>query len=106
MLNKSSSRKKPEGEFIPMPDADLIICRCEEIPKGEIRKAIYDGMLTMTEIRRYIRPGMGLCQGTSCQRNVKSILAKELNCSIADIEETTPRAPARPISLRDYGNED
>jgi NAD(P)H-nitrite reductase large subunit len=42
---------------------DMIICRCEEITKGEIRRAIYDGMYTLTEIRRYLRTGMGLCQG-------------------------------------------
>lgn len=99
------SRKKIQSEFVSMPDDDVIICRCEEITKGEIRKAIYDGMHTMQEIRRYLRQGMGLCQGTSCTRNVKSILARELNCDIRDIEETTPRAPARPIALKDFGNE-
>ncbi len=50
------------GAFVPKPDDDLIVCRCEEITKGEIRKAIHEGMRTMTEIRRFLRPGMGLCQ--------------------------------------------
>lgn len=25
------------GEYIPAPDDDMLICRCEEITKGEIR---------------------------------------------------------------------
>ena len=40
------------GEFIPEPDDDRIVCRCEEVTKGEIRRAVHDGMFTITEIRR------------------------------------------------------
>ena len=43
------------GEFIPEPDDDRIVCRCEEVTKGEIRRAVHDGMFTITEIRRYVR---------------------------------------------------
>ena len=39
------------GEFIPEPDDDRIVCRCEEVTKGEIRRAVHDGMFTITEIR-------------------------------------------------------
>lgn len=40
------------GTFIPEPDDDRIICRCEEVTKGEIRRAVHEGMYTITEIRR------------------------------------------------------
>lgn len=33
------------GEFTPQPDDDRIICRCEEVTKGEIRKAVHDGCI-------------------------------------------------------------
>ena len=49
--------------FVAKDDDDMIICRCEEITKGEIRKAVYDGMRTTNEVKRYLRAGMGLCQG-------------------------------------------
>ena len=62
------------GPYVPEPDDDLIICRCEEITRGEIRKAIHEGMFTMTEVKRYLRTGMGLCQGQTCGRLVKRIL--------------------------------
>ena len=28
------------GGFVPQPDDDMLICRCEEITKGEIRKQV------------------------------------------------------------------
>ena len=94
-------RKRKEEAFVEKADDDMIICRCEEITKGEIRKAIYDGMYTMNEIKRFIRPGMGLCQGQTCSKNVKAILAQELGVSIADLDDCTPRATMRPITLED-----
>lgn len=94
-------RKSVDGMFESKQDDNQIICRCEEITKGEIRKAIHDGMYTMNEIKRYIRPGMGLCQGQTCSKHVKGILAAELGVSIVDLDECTPRAPMRPITLED-----
>jgi len=93
------------GKFIPQPDDDIIICRCEEITKGEIRKAVHDGMFTLTEIRRYLRTGMGLCQGQTCGRLLKGIVARELNVSPNDLEPATSRAPMRPIEMKILGNE-
>ena len=98
------NRVKEVKEFMPMPDDDMIICRCEEITKGEIRKAIYDGMLTMNEIKRYLRPGMGLCQGLTCGVLVKGILARELGEKAADISAATARPPARPVTLEVFAD--
>lgn len=95
-------RSKDIGAFIAAEDDNLIICRCEEITKGEIRKAVHDGMWTLTEIKRYIRPGMGLCQGQTCGRLVKSIVAKELGVPASSLEETTARTPNRPVELSIY----
>lgn len=93
------------GEYIPEPDDDRIICRCEEVTKGEIRKAVHDGMYTITEIRRYLRSGMGLCQGQTCSKLVKSIVAKELGVSPALLEPASARSPMRPIEMRILANE-
>ena len=74
------------GEFVPEPDDDRIVCRCEEVTKGEIRRAVHDGMFTITEIRRYLRAGMGLCQGQTCAKLVKRIVAQELQVSPAVLD--------------------
>ena len=87
------------GPYVPGPDDDMIVCRCEEITKGEIRRAIHEGMYTMTEIRRYLRAGMGLCQGNTCSKMVRQIVAKELQVSPDTLEPATARAPMRPVEM-------
>jgi len=93
------------GEFVPEPDDGRIICRCEEVTKGDIRRAVHDGMYTITEIRRYLRTGMGLCQGQTCAKLVKSIVAKELGVSPAKLTPATSRAPMRPLEMKILANE-
>lgn len=85
-------------------DDDMIICRCEEITKGEIKDAIRNGMQTLNGIKRVTRAGMGLCQGQTCQRLVSQILAEELGLSLAEVEPTTARGPVRPLRLEIFAN--
>ncbi|MGN8808107.1 (2Fe-2S)-binding protein [Absicoccus porci] len=104
-MHSVNDRSRDIGEFVPQPDDDLIICRCEEVTKGEIRKAVHEGMFTMTEVRRYLRTGMGLCQGQTCGRLVKNIIAKELGVSPAELEPATSRAPMRPTEMHILADE-
>lgn len=83
----------------PADDDDMIICRCEEITKGEIKEAIRNGMTTLNGIKRVTRAGMGLCQGQTCQRLVSRILISELGLPPAEVEPSTARAPVRPVRL-------
>lgn len=87
-------------DMVPQADDDLIVCRCEEITKGEIRQAVHDGMFTIAEIRRFLRAGMGLCQGQTCGKLVKSIVALELGISPLELESATSRAPMRPTEMK------
>ena len=91
---------KEIGPFVPGAEDDLLICRCEEVTKGEIRKAVHEGIFTVEEMRSYLRNGMGLCQGQTCGRLVKGIMARELKVRPAEIEPATARAPMRPIEMR------
>ena len=93
------------GEFVPQPDDDMIVCRCEEVTKGQIRQAVHDGMFTITEIRRYLRTGMGLCQGQTCAKLVKRIVANELKVSMDVLELASSRAPMRPIEMEVFARE-
>ena len=74
------------GPYVPAPDDDMLVCRCEEVTKEEIR--------------RFLRCGMGLCQGQTCGKLVKGIVARELHVSPLDIEPATSRAPMRPTEMR------
>lgn len=92
------------GGFVEKPGDDVIICRCEEITRGEIRRAIHEGMVTYNEIKRFLRAGMGLCQGQSCMKSVRAILAQELHIPLSQVDAATGRAPVRPIALGELGN--
>lgn len=104
-MNAISDRSRDIGPYIPAPDDDMLICRCEEITKGEIRRAVHDGMWTITEVRRYLRTGMGLCQGQTCSRLVKAIVARELGVAPSELEPATARSPMRPTEMRILGKE-
>ena len=90
------------GPFVPGADDGLLVCRCEEVTKGEIRKAVHEGIFTIEEMRRYLRNGMGLCQGKTCSRLVKSIMAAELKEAP---EPASARAPMRPIEMEILGKD-
>ena len=104
-MHEVNDRSRDIGEFVPAPDDDMLICRCEEITKGEIRRAVYEGMYEITEIRRWLRVGMGLCQGQTCTKLVQRIVAKELGVSPAQLESAAARGPVRPIEMACMGNE-
>ena len=99
------AKLKEIGPFVEGADDNLLVCRCEEVTKGQIRKAVHEGIFTLEEMRRYLRSGMGLCQGQTCGRLVKNIVQSELNKRISAEAENTARAPMRPIPMDIYGKE-
>jgi bacterioferritin-associated ferredoxin len=98
-LKGRGTSPKPEQTASSGTDDDLILCRCEEITRGEIKKAIRNGMQTVSGVKRITRAGMGLCQGQTCERLVTQILAQELGRAPAELEPMTARAPVRPLPL-------
>ena len=101
----AGSPAKPEVKSDSPPDEDdLIICRCEEITRGEIKEVIRNGIQTLNGVKRITRAGMGLCQGQTCQNLVARILAEELGIGMAEIDPTTARGPVRPLSLEVFAN--
>ena len=91
--------------FSPGTDDDLIVCRCEEVTKGEVRKAVSEGMYTLQEVRKFLRTGMGLCQGQTCGKLVKGIIARERGISPLELESAVGRAPMRPVEMAALANE-
>jgi len=71
------------------PNYGKIICRCEEISKGEIIDSIHSVIppTTTDGIKRRVRAGMGRCQGGFCQPLVAQILAEETGEKLTDIRK-------------------
>lgn len=80
-------------------DEKVYICRCEEITKEEIEKAIKDGAKTLAGIKRRTNAGMGLCQGRSCNRLIQQMLSKTQ--VLENILPNKARSPVRTVKIRE-----
>lgn len=71
------------------PDYGLIVCRCEEISKGEIKDAMNRVLPcdTLDGIKRRVRPGMGRCQGGFCGPQIVKIIAEEKDIRLEDVRK-------------------
>jgi NAD(P)H-nitrite reductase large subunit len=80
-------------------DRDVIICRCEDVTYGEIVDAIAAGLTTTEEIKRFLRTGMGPCQGRTCSRLIARIIASETGRPVAEVAHPAVRPPTRPVEI-------
>ncbi|MEW6189402.1 MAG: (2Fe-2S)-binding protein [Actinomycetota bacterium] len=80
-------------------DDEVIICRCEEVTKGEILKAIGEGARTITGVKTRTRAGMGLCQGRTCGRLMARLLAERTGQALEKIPPATVRPPVRATKM-------
>lgn len=73
------------------PDYGEIVCRCEEISKGEIIDVLRSPLpvYTVDAVKRRCRPGMGRCQGGFCMPLVMNIISKEANIPLEEITKST-----------------
>ena len=76
-----------------------IVCRCEDITKDDIIKAIDDGYIDIEELRKILRIGMGPCQGRVCIKLVMKILEKKMCRKISKVPFVKSRPPIVPVSL-------
>ncbi|WP_370326719.1 FAD-dependent oxidoreductase [Euzebya sp.] len=80
------------------PDA-VLACRCEEVPLGEVRRAIADGATTARAVKGLTRCGMGPCQGAVCSPIVRSALAAAGHADTGDLESRPLAAPVAADQL-------
>ena len=85
---------------------DIIICRCQEVTRGEILAAIEDGAASVDGVKKRTRACMGLCQGKTCERLVERIVAEATGKAPEDIVPPTFRAPVRPVAITAFLEED
>jgi len=71
------------------PDYGEIVCRCEEVSKGEILDAMRRPLecYTVDGIKRRTRPGMGRCQGGFCGPQVVKLISEELGIELNKVRK-------------------
>ena len=76
------------------PDYGVIICRCEEVSKGEILDALNSPCCppTIDAVKKRVRPGMGRCQGGFCSPLVTQIIAEHAGLEPAQVRKCGERS--------------
>lgn len=78
---------------------DTVICRCEEVTRGEIRAAIERGADSSNEVKVVTRCGMGACQGRVCAHLVAHLVAREAGRPVTEVGLFRPRPPVYPLPI-------
>ncbi|RZT12576.1 thioredoxin reductase [Kribbella sp. VKM Ac-2569] len=81
--------------------ADTLVCRCEEVTRGQIEAAAQErGLDDGRAMKLSSRAGLGMCQGRVCSRTVAELLAAP-----GDVPEPSMKRPiAVPVRLRDLAD--
>ena len=80
-------------------DNSTVVCRCENVTVGDLRKVVKEGVRELNELKVVTRAGMGPCQGRMCGPAQAEVIAAELDLSPDRAGRLNIRPPLKPVSL-------
>ena len=91
---------RPRQESLAPPDADTMVCRCEEVRAGEIRKLTTEQNCPgPNQMKTFVRCGMGPCQGRLCGLTVVELMAECRGTDVSEIGYYRIRPPVKPVTV-------
>jgi len=90
---------QPRDEVLVPPDDETLICRCEEVTAGELRRVAEMGCSGPNQAKAFTRCGMGPCQGRMCGLAAAAVLARASGRSFAEVGHMRVRPPIKPITV-------
>jgi NADPH-dependent 2,4-dienoyl-CoA reductase/sulfur reductase-like enzyme len=82
-----------------LPD-DAIVCRCEAITAGELRRVVNDmGAQEANRAKAFSRVGMGRCQGRFCAHAGAEVIAAEARVPLEAVGRLRGQAPVKPLPM-------
>ena len=90
---------RPAPAFLAPQDDRTVICRCEEVTRGDLARAMQEGCPGPNQFKAFCRAGMGPCQGRMCGPTVVSIMSEISGRSPEDIGYYRIRMPVKPVTL-------
>ncbi len=85
---------EPLARYVERTADDVIICRCERVTAGEIRRLIREGVRDISEIKAVTRASMGSCGAKTCTPLIHRLFREE---AVPDAEVVDQ--PKRPLFL-------
>lgn len=91
---------RPEPEMLaPRADA-TVVCRCEEVTAGEIRRLVNEqGCPGPNQMKSFARCGMGPCQGRMCGLTVVELIAECRRVPVSEVGYYRIRSPIKPVTV-------
>jgi bacterioferritin-associated ferredoxin len=87
------------GKMLRTPDNNTVVCRCEEITAGDIRRAVDQGYTDNNQVKFLTRCGMGPCKGRQCSDSVAHIVAEKTGIPVSKTSLYRTRPPVTPLTL-------
>jgi NADPH-dependent 2,4-dienoyl-CoA reductase/sulfur reductase-like enzyme len=95
---------RPANAFL-RPADDTLVCRCEEVTAGEIRRVARLGCRGPNQAKAFTRCGMGPCQGRQCRNVVSALIGEVHGLPMAEVGDYRARPPLKPITLGQLAGE-
>jgi NAD(P)H-nitrite reductase large subunit len=67
---------KPLSKKVKLQDEEMV-CLCERVSAGEVRKLIKKGITDLNQIKAITRAGMGPCGSKTCDNLLKQLMRQE-----------------------------
>ncbi len=78
---------------------ETIVCFCEDVTEDEIVNAIKQGFIWPVDIKNYLRPGKGPCQGRGCTSQIIRLIRQVTGHSPESIPPLSNRPPIIPVPI-------
>lgn len=78
---------------------ETLLCRCSEITRKEVSKAVEDGCEDLIWTKRITRAGMGMCQGRMCGQVIARLVAVQTGKDPALVPLDKVRPPIMPVAI-------
>jgi NADPH-dependent 2,4-dienoyl-CoA reductase/sulfur reductase-like enzyme len=88
----------PGAAYLDIPD-DTLVCRCEDVTMGDIKRAVANGYDTPATLKIALRSAMGDCQGRICGPIIYDILAALTGRGQGSMTPLVIRPPVKPVSI-------
>jgi NADPH-dependent 2,4-dienoyl-CoA reductase/sulfur reductase-like enzyme len=92
-------------EATRVPPDPVVVCRCEEVTAGELRRHVRNGCQGPNQLKTFTRCGMGPCQGRQCGLTVSELIAAERGVPVEAVGSYRIRPPLKPVTLGEMAGE-
>ncbi|HZM44148.1 MAG TPA: NAD(P)/FAD-dependent oxidoreductase [Burkholderiales bacterium] len=98
---------RPEQEYVAPRHPETIVCRCEEVTAGQIRRLVTEQNCPgPNQMKAFVRCGMGPCQGRLCGLTVTELIAECRGVPQQEVGYYRIRPPVKPVTVGDLASLD